>query len=136
MLDVVETTAQRISRLRISDDGAVLGREIFGPSNLGPGFPDGIAFDVAGNLWCAVAMADRIIALTPHGDVLTLLSDGNEVAALSMDTPFRCGQFAGALILVAVCKIAPGLASIAFGGPVTKQVCLGRTMGTILPYFN
>src|SRR3546814_5832378 len=85
MLYVVETTAQRISRLRISDDGAVLGREIFGPSNLGPGFPDGIAFDVAGNLWCAVAMADRIIALTPQGDVLTLLSDGNEVAALSMD---------------------------------------------------
>src|SRR3546814_19960372 len=78
MLYVVETTAQRISRLRISDDGAVLGREIFGPSSLGPGFPDGIAFDVAGNLWCAVAMADRIIALTPQGDVLTLLSDGNE----------------------------------------------------------
>src|SRR3546814_11144956 len=78
MLYVVETTAQRISRLRISDDGAVLGREIFGPSNLGPGFPDGIAFDVAGNLWCAVAMADRIIALTPQGDVLTLLSDGHE----------------------------------------------------------
>src|SRR3546814_3940679 len=72
MLYVVETTAQRISRLRISDDGAVLGREIFGPSNLGPGFPDGIAFDVAGNLWCAVAMADRIIALTPQGDVLQI----------------------------------------------------------------
>src|SRR3546814_17162013 len=74
-LYIVETAAQRISRLRISDDGAGLGREIFGPSNLGPGFPDGIAFDVAGNLWCAVAMADRIIALTPQGDVLTLLSE-------------------------------------------------------------
>src|SRR3546814_18198221 len=92
MLYVVETTAQRISRLRISDDGAVLGREIFGPSNLGQGFPAGIAFDVAGNLWCAVAIADRIIALKHQGDVLTLLSDGQAVAALSLVQPFRRRQ--------------------------------------------
>src|SRR3546814_5475856 len=122
MLDGVETAAQRIPSLRISDDGAVLGGEIFGPATLGPGFPDGIAFDVAGNLWCAVAMADRIIALTPQGDVLTLLSDGNEVAALSMDQHFRRGTLTGELMMGAVGKIAPGFASIAFGGPALTTV--------------
>src|SRR3546814_8995503 len=70
-------------------------------------------------------MADRIIALTPQGDVLTLLSDGNEVAALSMDQHFQRGTLTGELMMGAVGKIAPGFASIAFGGPDLKTVYVG-----------
>src|SRR3546814_6785125 len=81
-------------------------------------------------------MADRIIALTPQGDVLTLLSDGNEVAALSMDQHFRRGTLTGELMMGAVGKIAPGFASIAFGGPDLKTVYVGSSMGTTIPYFS
>jgi len=42
----VETTGQRVTRFRVGADGALTGREVFGPAKLGPGgFPDGIAFD-------------------------------------------------------------------------------------------
>jgi len=48
----VETTGQRVTRFRVGADGALTGREVFGPAKLGPGgFPDGIAFDAFGNLW-------------------------------------------------------------------------------------
>lgn len=47
---MVETTGKRISRLRVQENGDLTGRDIVGPSNLGKGFPDGIAFDAHGNL--------------------------------------------------------------------------------------
>ena len=74
-LYVVESNARRISRLRAHRDGSLSGREVYGPSDLG-GIPDGFAFDAHGNLWTTLIMAERLIALTPEGDVLTLLDDG------------------------------------------------------------
>ena len=75
-LYVVESNARHISRLRVADDGTLHDREVYGPQDLG-GVPDGFAFDVAGNLWITLVNADRLIALTPELEVLTLLDDGN-----------------------------------------------------------
>jgi gluconolactonase len=36
---------------------------------------DGCGFDQAGNLWVTLVMANKLIAITPAGDVVTLLSD-------------------------------------------------------------
>ena len=71
-LYVVESNARRISRLRVADDGSLHDREIYGPADLGA-IPDGFAFDAAGNLWVTLVNCDRLIALTPDGEVLTLL---------------------------------------------------------------
>jgi gluconolactonase len=73
-LYVVESNARRISRLRARPDGTLSDRELFGPSDLG-GTPDGFAFDAYGNLWVTIVQTDRLIALTPEGEVLTLLDD-------------------------------------------------------------
>jgi gluconolactonase len=41
-----------MSHLRVNENGDLVDREVFGPSNLGKGaWPDGIAFDSHGNLW-------------------------------------------------------------------------------------
>jgi sugar lactone lactonase YvrE len=135
-LYVVETTAQRISRLRAGSDGTLGGREIFGPASLAPGFPDGITFDSAGNLWCAIAMADRLVALTPQGDVLTLYADGDPAAARVMDSHFNAGSMTGDLMTRAAGKLAPGMASIAFGGSELRTVFIGSSMGTSIPSFT
>ena len=51
-LYIVETCGQRISRMKVAEDGTLSQREVFGPTQLGSGgFPDGIAFDSHGNLW-------------------------------------------------------------------------------------
>ncbi|MFP3571101.1 SMP-30/gluconolactonase/LRE family protein, partial [Paraburkholderia sp. SIMBA_030] len=81
----VETNARRISRLRVQDDGSLTDREIYGPPDLG-GFPDGFAFDAHGNLWITLILNEKLIALTPEGEVLTLLDDGNPEAFARYET--------------------------------------------------
>jgi gluconolactonase len=74
-LYVAETCARRVSRLRVAADASLRGREVFGPSSLGSGAIDGIAFDAYGNLWATMIFADKLVAITPDGDLLTLLDD-------------------------------------------------------------
>ena len=89
-LYIVETTGQRISRMKVAADGSLSHREIFGPSKLGRfGFPDGIAFDAFGNLWGTLVMADQLFFLTPEGEFHIFLDDGNETASLSMEKSLR-----------------------------------------------
>ena len=89
-LYVVESNARRISRVRVDDDGGELERQVYGPADIG-GIPDGFAFDAAGNLWITLVNADRLIALTPEGDVLTLLDDGDPARVETWDAHFRAG---------------------------------------------
>ena len=89
-LYVVESNARRISRLRIGDGATVEAREVYGPPDLGA-IPDGFAFDAAGNLWIALVNADRLVALTPEGEVLTLLDDGDHERVEAWDRHFTAG---------------------------------------------
>ena len=85
-LYIVETTGPHISRMRLVEGArgvALAEREVFGPADLG-GPPDGIAFDAFGNLWCTLVMVDRLVALTPQGDVLELLDDGDPEASRTL----------------------------------------------------
>ncbi|MDP6587919.1 MAG: SMP-30/gluconolactonase/LRE family protein [Alphaproteobacteria bacterium] len=135
-LYVVETTGKRISRLRVEEDGELREREIFGPSNLGKGFPDGIAFDSFGNLWGTLIMSDQLFALTPEGECRILLDDGNAEATDALETAFYERRITPELMLAASGKIAPWMASVTFGGADLKTVYLGSLRGTRIPYFR
>lgn len=135
-LYVVETTGKRISRLRVGKDGSLSRREVFGPSSLGAGFPDGIAFDASGNLWIAMVMSDRLIALTPDGKVLELLDDGHPGATALLERHFAAGSLSTQFVTEARGMIAPWMASVTFGGANLRTVCLGSLMGTTIPYFR
>lgn len=89
-LYVVESTARRISRLRVQGDGTLTDREVYGPSKL-EGHPDGFAFDQHGNLWVTLIFLDKLVAITPDGDVLTLLDDSNPEANAVYEAHFRNG---------------------------------------------
>ncbi len=39
------------------------------------GCTDGIGFDVEGNLWVTLTMANRVVAITPAGEVVTVIDD-------------------------------------------------------------
>jgi gluconolactonase len=134
-LYVVESNARRISRLRVRGDGSLHGREVFGPSNLG-GVPDGFAFDIVGNLWITLIMAERLVALTPEGDLLTLLDDGNPAAIEQFDRHFWAGTMSPEIMATCKGTLAPWMASLTFGGPDLKTVYLGSLMGHTLPSFE
>ncbi len=135
-LYVVETTGKRISRLRVAADGSLSGREVFGPASLGTGFPDGMAFDAYGNLWITMVMADRLVALTPEGELLELLDDGNPTATAALESRFAAGTVDTEVIGAAHGTLAPWMASVTFGGADLRTVYIGSLRGTHIPSFR
>ena len=132
---VAETTARRISRFRVGAGGDLGARETYGPTNVG-GFCDGIAFDAYGNLWSTLIMADRLIAVTPEGELLTLLDDGAPGPTAALDAAWRERRMNPELMAAASGTLAPWMASLTFGGPDLKTVYLGSLRGTRIPYFR
>jgi gluconolactonase len=136
-LYVAETCARRVTRLRVAADGSLPNREIFGPTSLGSGLIDGIAFDAYGNLWATMIFADRLVAITPDGDLLTLLDDGDHKAAARFDAEFNSGNIVSAETMSATGgTIAPWLTSVTFGGNDLRTAYLGSLKATHLPCFT
>ena len=136
-LYIVETTGQRISRMKVGPDGSLSNREAFGPSKLGKfGFPDGIAFDAFGNLWGTLVMADQIFAITPEGDFHVLLDDTNEQGGMALEQAFVEDRVTPDDMLAAGGIIAPWFASVTFGGPDLGTAYIGSLRGTRIPYFQ
>ena len=137
-LYIVETTGPHITRMRVQEGagGVTLSdREVFGPQHLG-GFPDGIAFDSFGNLWCTLVMVDQLIALTPQGDKRVLLDDGDPVASQHLLDRMAAGTLTADDMMKARGTLAPWMASVTFGGPDLRTVYIGSLMGTTIPYFR
>lgn len=136
-LYVAETCARRVTRLRVMPDGGLRDREVYGPSSLGSGLVDGIAFDACGNLWAAMIFADRLVAITPDGELLTLFEDGDREAAARFDAEFDHGGVVSAETMAeGGGKIVPWLTSITFGGADLRTVYLGTLKATTLPCFT
>jgi len=134
-LYVVESNARRISRLRAAPDGRLSDREVYGPPDLG-GIPDGFAFDADGNLWITLVNADRLVALTPDGEILTLLDDGDAARVAEWDRHFFAGTMTPEILASAHGTLAPMMASVTFGGADLRTVYLGSLMGTTIPSFR
>lgn len=136
-LYVAETCAKRVTRLRVAADGTLSEREVYGPSTLGPGLIDGIAFDGFGNLWATMICADRLVAITPDGDLLELLDDGEAAATARFEAAFSSGKTVPfATMLSCGGKICPWLASITFGGADLQTVYLGGLRSNAIPFFR
>jgi gluconolactonase len=136
-LYVVETTGGCITRLRIDERGNVANREIFGPSSLGRGaWPDGIAFDSAGNLWGTLVYSDKLFVLTPDGDMRVLLDEGDPASVCALEGAFFTNTVDENVLFATGRGIAPWMASVTFGGPDLSTVYIGSLKGTRIPYFQ
>ena len=136
-LYVVETTGGCITRLRIDDCGNAIGREVFGPRSLGTGaWPDGIAFDSAGNLWGTLVYSDRLFVLTPKGDLRVLLDEGDPVKVGALEQAFRANRVTEDVLFATGQGIAPWMASVTFGGPDLQTVYIGSLKGHRIPCFR
>ncbi|PHR25444.1 MAG: gluconolactonase [Hoeflea sp.] len=134
-LYVAETTARRITRFRVVRD-ELTNREVYGPANVG-GFCDGIAFDAHGNLWTTLIMADRLVAITPSGDLLTILDLGGDPAPLAeLDAAWDEGRVTPELMQATGGLVCPWMASLTFGGPDLRTVYLGSLLGKRIPFFR
>jgi gluconolactonase len=91
---VCQTTGCNVLRFAIRDDGTVGPGEPYGPQlgaripqgALAEGMPppevlrtlgltDGCGFDAEGNLWVTLVTANKVVAIRPDGEVVTMLED-------------------------------------------------------------
>ena len=134
---VVETTGGCISRLRVRDDGSLGEREIFGPRSLGKGaWPDGIAFDSAGNLWGTCVYSDKLFVLTPQGELRVLLDEGDPTKVDALEQQFRAAAVTEDVLFATGRGIAPWMASVTFGGSDLQTAYIGSLRGQRIPYFR
>ena len=134
-LYVVESTAWKITRMKVHNDGSLANRETYGPSKL-DGFPDGFAFDNFGNLWVTLIFTDVLIAIIPDGDVYTLLDDSNASTKKQLFAAYEQHRVTPEILTATQGTIAPWMASLSFGGSDLQTVYLGSLRGTSVPYFK
>lgn len=109
---VAETMQRRILRYGIRKDSSAGPAEIYGPASLGKfGFPDGIAFDEAGNLWVTFPAANAIGFIHPQGDLEMVIQDPQG-------------------------SVLRRPANICFGGKDRRTAYIGSLGGTNVPCFE
>ena len=109
---VAETMKRRVLRYRILDGNQLGSAEVYGPDFLGKlGFPDGIAFDEAGNLWVAFPAANSIGFINPQGNLEMYLEDPQG-------------------------SVIRRPANICFGGKDRRTAFIGSLAGTNIPCFE
>jgi sugar lactone lactonase YvrE len=136
-LYIVETTGGCVSRMRLDKKGDLKDREVFGPTSLGKGaWPDGIAFDSVGNLWGTMVYSDKLFVLTPEGDLMVLLDEGDPARVDKLEKQFFEGCVTEDVLFATGQGIAPWMASVTFGGPGLQTVYLGSLKGKRIPYFQ
>lgn len=75
-LYVAATMQRAILQYKIEPDGSLVSLGFYGPSPLAKlGYPDGIAFDEAGNLWVTFPIWNAVGFITPEGELVMVLED-------------------------------------------------------------
>lgn len=111
-LYVAETTAGAVARARIGNDGTLGSMERFGPEPVYEGaFLDGVAIDVAGNVWLTELARNAILVIDTGGVLHTVFEDPDgEVLKKPTD--------------------------IVFGGPDGRTVFIGSLKMKTIPSFR
>jgi sugar lactone lactonase YvrE len=136
-LYVAETAGKCISRLKVGEEGSLTGREVFGPSDLGPGgFPDGIAFDAFGNLWGTIVFGEKIFAITPEGNLRIIYDDGNPEKIAEIDRSYRNHTLTEQKMKDCESPFTPWMTSVAFGSPDLRTVYIGTLTGSKIATFR
>jgi len=136
-LYVVETTGGKILRFRVTDDGELQNREIYGPTHMGAGaYPDGIAFDSYGNLWGTMVYSDKLFVITPDGEMVILIDEGDKELVRQLDEAFYESRVTHEILFKTGRGIAPWMASVTFGGPDLQTLYIGSLRGFNIPYFR
>jgi sugar lactone lactonase YvrE len=133
-LYVVETFGRRLTRFRIGEDGRLHDRATV--VTLGQGcFPDGFAFDEAGDIWITSLISNRVLRIR-EARVETIIEDLNPAFIAEVEE-----AFAGKTMRREHLGPVPGtrlqqVTSVAFGGPDRRTVYLGSLHSPCLYRFG
>jgi sugar lactone lactonase YvrE len=128
-LYVNETYGQRLSRFPLHDDGSLGARETIHEFGRGE-FPDGLAFDIEGNIWIAGVISNQLIRIdagTGHSQVVLSETDAEHVAWV--EQAFEDNTLGRPHLDRTPAAKLKNLSSIAFGGADLRTAYLGCLLG-------
>ncbi len=123
-LYVNETMARRLSRFPVRDDGSLGPRQTVAEFGCGT-FPDGLEFDAEGGIWIASVVSNRLLRIARDGSQHVILEDGDPEMVARVEQSYQEGRLTRADIDAGRERPLGNLASVAFGGPDLRTVCLG-----------
>lgn len=136
-LYVAETMESRILRYRVQPDGSLTDKEVFGPSNLGPGaFVDGFTFDADGNIWVTTVVRNGVGIITPDGDYHVVFEDAREEALQNLGEKLVAGTGEPGDMIMTAGPTLQLVTSVTFGGPGLRTVYVGSLAMSRLPTFR
>lgn len=126
-LFVNETFARRLTVFDIDHDALVNRRT---HTEFGDGvFPDGLAFDAAGEAWVTSIVSNRVIRVDGHGHQQIVLEDCDPAHVAAVEAAFRDGRMDRPHLDRVVSRHLRNISSLAFGGPDLRTVYLGCLLG-------
>jgi sugar lactone lactonase YvrE len=88
-LIVAETSARRLTRFRVRDDGSLTSRRVF--ADVSPAHPDGICLDAEGNVWLGSPYTSEFLRVREDGAVLDRIPvPGEWAVACALGGPDGC----------------------------------------------
>jgi len=127
-LYVNETFSRRLSRFALRANGELGSKEVV--SEFGTGtFPDGLAFDEAGNAWVVSIVSNRLIRVAPDGAQTVWLEDADAEHLAWVEAAFEAGQMDRPHLDGILSRRLRNISSIAFTGPDRRTGVLGCLLG-------
>lgn len=129
-----ETFARRLSRFALEPGGRLGPRETVVEFGAGV-FPDGLAFDAAGDAWITSIVSNRVLHLDADGRLTTVIDDSDPDHLASVEKAYQGGEMDGAHLEAVCSKKLRNISSLAFGGPGLRTAYLGCLLGSSIAAF-
>lgn len=132
---VNETFARRTTAFDVSDKGELSKRRTVATHGEGT-FPDGLTPDAEGGLWITSIISNRVIRLTPTGDIITVMEDSDPEHLSHAEAAFQSDSLGRAHLDTAVSEKLKNISNLAFGGPDLRTAYLGCLLGDEIAFFE
>jgi sugar lactone lactonase YvrE len=127
-LYVNETFGRKLSRFAILANGDLGPKELV--TQFGHGvFPDGLAFDVAGNVWVVSIVSNRVIRVSPDGEQHLWLEDSDAEHMDWVEAAYHDSALGRPHLDGVKSKVLKNISSLAFGGKDLQTGYLGCLLG-------
>lgn len=134
-LYVNETFGRRTLRFPILDNGNLGKQETVTEYGHGT-YPDGLAFDEAGNFWMTSVVSNRVICVDNRGHQKIIIEEYDPQQLDEIEAAFQDSHMSGEHLGSIKTKIMKSISSIAFGGPDRRICYLGNLLDDKIYAFN
>jgi sugar lactone lactonase YvrE len=127
-LYVNETFTRRLSRFAMRSDGSLGSKQIVTEFGTGT-YPDGMAFDVEGNVWVVSIVSNRVIRVLPSGEQQIWLEDVDADHLAWVEQVYQSHSMGRPHLDGVKSKQLRNISSLAFGGRDLRTGYLGCLLG-------